>query len=580
MVHALPSPSWSSLAAPPTASGNTVAAGPAMVHALSSPTGTSSASAPTVSANVAGAIAGTVHALTTTTDWTGLAGDLQWTTTGNWDNGVPTASADAVITLSGTYTITVHGAAAAHSMTLGGASGTQTLDIQGSGAGNALLTTSANSTINTHGLLELSSANGNSATYTQSSGTLTDSGTIQSDSANGGGRSLNGVVTNSSTGSISTSGIGLSSDSSTAVTNQGAVSLTNGVWTISGGSFNNQTASASVTGSGSGELFVLNGSFTQGSGTSSTNPMVVQGGTLTYTGTGSSDSITALAGVNVAGTIASGESLNIQGSGAGNATATAGASFTNHGAIQLSSTNGNSATFTQSSGTFTNTGSFTVSPNNGGGRTFVNNATVDLVPNSTFDLSASAAGLYQQGTGGTLLTTTDGTGNFGELVTTTANLAGAVGLAGGSANLPNGTALKILDYGSHIGPGFSTFSFADQPFTANTGPTSVTLVLGPANVQVSVVPVNPTIVTGNPATILVTVAPGIGPGTPSGGPVQLVVDGTNYGSPQPLGVGPLTFMVTGLAVGTHTVSANYGGCLLYTSPSPRDRQKSRMPSSA
>ena len=26
--------------------------------------------------------------------------------------------------------------------------------------------------------------------------------------------------------------------------------------------------------------------------------------------------------------------------------------------------------------------------------------------------------------------------------------------------------------------------------------------------------------------------------------------------------------------------ANFGGCLLYTSPSPRDRQKSRMPSSA
>ena len=28
------------------------------------------------------------------------------------------------------------------------------------------------------------------------------------------------------------------------------------------------------------------------------------------------------------------------------------------------------------------------------------------------------------------------------------------------------------------------------------------------------------------------------------------------------------------------VYADYQGCLLYTSPSPRDRQKSRMPSSA
>ena len=28
------------------------------------------------------------------------------------------------------------------------------------------------------------------------------------------------------------------------------------------------------------------------------------------------------------------------------------------------------------------------------------------------------------------------------------------------------------------------------------------------------------------------------------------------------------------------INANYTACLLYTSPSPRDRQKSRMPSSA
>ena len=30
----------------------------------------------------------------------------------------------------------------------------------------------------------------------------------------------------------------------------------------------------------------------------------------------------------------------------------------------------------------------------------------------------------------------------------------------------------------------------------------------------------------------------------------------------------------------HMITASYSTCLLYTSPSPRDRQKSRMPSSA
>ena len=34
------------------------------------------------------------------------------------------------------------------------------------------------------------------------------------------------------------------------------------------------------------------------------------------------------------------------------------------------------------------------------------------------------------------------------------------------------------------------------------------------------------------------------------------------------------------AIYTKTMSSEIGFCLLYTSPSPRDRQKSRMPSSA
>ena len=36
----------------------------------------------------------------------------------------------------------------------------------------------------------------------------------------------------------------------------------------------------------------------------------------------------------------------------------------------------------------------------------------------------------------------------------------------------------------------------------------------------------------------------------------------------------------GFKVGEVPVIAAHTGCLLYTSPSPRDRQKSRMPSSA
>ena len=38
--------------------------------------------------------------------------------------------------------------------------------------------------------------------------------------------------------------------------------------------------------------------------------------------------------------------------------------------------------------------------------------------------------------------------------------------------------------------------------------------------------------------------------------------------------------IFGVCLGHQSVVEVFGGCLLYTSPSPRDRQKSRMPSSA
>ena len=40
------------------------------------------------------------------------------------------------------------------------------------------------------------------------------------------------------------------------------------------------------------------------------------------------------------------------------------------------------------------------------------------------------------------------------------------------------------------------------------------------------------------------------------------------------------FAADGKAISQIKVPVAYGPCLLYTSPSPRDRQKSRMPSSA
>ena len=56
--------------------------------------------------------------------------------------------------------------------------------------------------------------------------------------------------------------------------------------------------------------------------------------------------------------------------------------------------------------------------------------------------------------------------------------------------------------------------------------------------------------------------------------IQAGVNDKLFWTNRALGGGPPTFNYQVLPEG------NYDGCLLYTSPSPRDRQKSRMPSSA
>jgi phage baseplate assembly protein gpV len=59
--------------------------------------------------------------------WNNAAGG-NWGTAANWDPAqVPTAAADVLITLDGTYTVTINVAAAAASLTLGDSTGVQTL---------------------------------------------------------------------------------------------------------------------------------------------------------------------------------------------------------------------------------------------------------------------------------------------------------------------------------------------------------------------------------------------------------------------------------------------------------------------
>ena len=64
--------------------------------------------------------------------------------------------------------------------------------------------------------------------------------------------------------------------------------------------------------------------------------------------------------------------------------------------------------------------------------------------------------------------------------------------------------------------------------------------------------------------------------------IEAATDGACSGNPGPGGWGGLIIFDDNseLEIGGSELNTTNNSCLLYTSPSPRDRQKSRMPSSA
>ena len=127
-----------------------------------------------------------------TTSWTDAAGGA-WADGSKWDNGVPTATSVACITLDGTYTVTV-GGITTDVLRLGAASGTQTLVAGGT------LAFSTSAEISANGVFEWTSG------Y-MTSGTMTNSGLIRLTSSTGS-RGVNGTTLRNQ-GTVEHSGTGL-----------------------------------------------------------------------------------------------------------------------------------------------------------------------------------------------------------------------------------------------------------------------------------------------------------------------------------------------------------------------------------
>jgi fibronectin-binding autotransporter adhesin len=358
-----------------------------------------------------------------------------WDTAANWSGGHAPGSTDvACITIAGTYTVTYQPAGGTETVDAlvvgsGVATNQETLDIQGTCGDNVTLTTTNASSgtdtdlIASTGHVSLTSTGcGNSSTLAVGS-TLVNQGTLSTDSGAGGPRTLSGGITNDGTVNVN-----LSVTYNTGTwDNAGALNLATGedlTVSTSPATFTDDTGGSVVsTGSSpTGQLVIAGGNtYNQGNGTTSGEPVLLNGPAtggaiaLHYTGTGASTIVAQGGAGTVDGTIASGQTLNVNGTCSVNAVETVDASETNSGVVNLTSSGcGNSSTLTVTSGdTFTNHAGGTLETSSGatGARTINGNVTNDGTVNVNLSVAYNSgtwdnAGALNLATGETLAVST------------------------------------------------------------------------------------------------------------------------------------------------------------------------------
>ncbi|MFN8178933.1 MAG: T9SS type A sorting domain-containing protein [bacterium] len=259
-----------------------------------------------------------------TVSWINASGGV-WSSPSNWDSGVPGASDDAVITLAGTYTVTLDVNASVASLTLGGASGTQTLS-----ASSRTLTLGGASAVNANGALTLSSSTVGGTGSLTNGGTLTMTGSAMNTALDNEGNLI--VRASSTVNGALTTGVG------TALRVQGG-NLGTGTLTVANGFTNNGTVElTSILGAQAATLVVSSGTLINEAGRA-INALAGTGGSRTLT-----------AQIDNRGTLSVGTSLTIN---------KASADHLSSGTIDVS---GGNLTLTQTgtTPTFTNSGTLTI----------------------------------------------------------------------------------------------------------------------------------------------------------------------------------------------------------------------------
>ncbi len=398
------------------------------------------------------------------TSWVSAASG-NWNTSANWTAGVPTSSTNACITVTGSYTVTLQGSAAAASLTLGAPSGTtpeQALDIQGTPSSSATLTLgSSGGTITGAGQLVLDSQSGGYSTYVEG-GALTNDGSIvtQGEGTSPDPDYLRVALNNTAT--IEVKSGELLQDQNTTTTNTGTVTLDTGasyMLTGSGGTFANDTG-GSVTDGGSIEL-EGGSTWSQAGGSETTGmsgtPVVLNSATLDDDGTGSSGQFELVNGDNLSGTIAAGETVTIAGTPSASGTTTLTSAVTNDGRLVLDNQASGYPTYLQGDA-LTNDGSILTQAEG----TDPNYLRVNVDNTATIEVKSGEL-LQDQNT------TTTNTG------TVTLDTGASYMLTGSGGTFANDTGGSVTDGGSIELEGGSTWSQAGGSETTGMSGTPVVL---------------------------------------------------------------------------------------------------------
>jgi hypothetical protein len=403
-----------------------------------------------------------------------------WNVATNWSTrSVPGSLDNACITMAGNYTVTIaRGIAGASSLTLGSAGGntTQVLLVEGipdpksRQPDDAGVSVPNGGTINSTGELVLDSqAGGGSAYWTSNSGVkpLVNDGSIVTQ-VEGGPRSVSGVAVNLdafranlvNNGTVTVRSGELLMDSGYTTTNEGT--FTTGPAAVPGLEVSAENASfvndRTVTNDGD----ITSGGIWSQNGGRVTGHAVIITGSLEDAGAASSIGRFDLLGdVDVSGTIAAGETVNVQAVAGRGAIAVVSSGLTNKGTVVLDSqAGGGVATLTANSSRepLVNDGSIVTQVegtkydaleanlvNNGtvtlrsgellqdGNTTTTNDGDIILEVPGRFDLT-SGNDVFNQEPHGTLTFDISGASRFGRL-----NVSG-----GATLNLTGGTASPVL----------------------------------------------------------------------------------------------------------------------------------------